>query len=476
MFFALKPDCYFRKYGNIGYISRPIMGLEEVVDEFGSVFIEQLDYSPKLISIISQKLMEIFCDIDIKTLEQDLLVFYNKLCEDGFVSKSEDLEKFKNIGFDYSTLKGRTAYNNIGFGNEQPSEIFLTDFSKEYPFLQNFHIELTSKCNERCIHCYIPHSQKDSEISYDLMIKTIDQCKEMGVMTLVFSGGEPMLHPNFCDFLRYAKDRDFNVTVLSNLTQVNDEIIDALKYKHISCVNVSLYSMIPEIHDSITTIKGSFEKTKGNIEKLINNNIPVQINCPLMKQNKDSFYEVINWGENHKCSVVVDFVIMGRSDRSIDNLNNRLTKDDLKFVIEKIAENSSAFRTNLRSEGVFVSCKNNVSRLDDRVCGVALTTLCMVSNGNIYPCAGWQQYVCGNLNKSSLKEIWESSKEIQYLRQLRLKDFKKCVDCEDYKYCLMCISRNYNESPNASMFDIPQISCDAAKAYHEVVDNFKMKI
>lgn len=474
MFFALKSDCYFRKYNNIGYISRPIIGIEEVVDECGAIFIDLLRYSPMNIDDIIDDLSYYFDDVDKSVLKMDALAFFSRLSKDGFLDMNETLEEFKNESFDYSTLKGRLAYKNINLNNEQSSEIFLSEYSKETPFLQNFHIELTSKCNERCIHCYIPHEEKDTDIAYDLMMNTLNQCKELGVMTLVFSGGEPMLHPNFCEFLKAAKDLDFNVTVLSNLTILNDEIIAALKYKHVSCVNVSLYSMNTKIHDEITTIKGSFEKTKNNILRLIDNNIAVQINCPVMKQNKNSFYEVIKWGEEHKCSVITDYVIMGRSNRTTDNLNNRLTKNDIKYVVEKIAENSIVFQTNLKNQGVFTECKTLNADLNQRVCGVALSTMCMVSNGNIYPCAGWQQYVCGNIRNTSLREIWEDSPQVKYLRGLRLRDFEKCVNCEDYNYCLMCVSRNYNESPNGSMFDIPQISCDAAHIHHKVVEEFIM--
>ena len=282
MYFALKSDCYFRKYENIGYISRPIIGIEEVVDEIGSIFLEQLEYEPKSIECLAEKLCRIFKDVDCDSIKEDALEFYKRLSEYDFLNESDVWENFKDEAFDYSTLKGRLAYKNVHSRNEQSSEIFLSAYSKENPFLQNFHIELTSKCNERCIHCYIPHEQKNTDIEFDLMMDVLEQCKEIGVMTLVFSGGEPMLHPNFCDFVRRAKDLDFNVTILSNLTILNDEIISVLKYRHVSCVNVSLYSMDADVHDEITTVKGSYEKTKNNILKLIANNIAVQINCPIM--------------------------------------------------------------------------------------------------------------------------------------------------------------------------------------------------
>ena len=56
--------------------------------------------------------------------------------------------------------------------------------------------------------------------------------------------------------------------------------------------------MEPEIHDRITTIKGSQIKTKAAIEKLVAADIPVQIACPLMKANKDSYKDILFYAQS----------------------------------------------------------------------------------------------------------------------------------------------------------------------------------
>lgn len=475
MYYSLKSDCYVRTYGDIGYIARPIVGIDQVVDASGAIFISKLQYSPLSIDDIVTLLMDSFEGINESELREDVISYYDGLFADGLINASEKLQDMTDSCFDYSTLRGKIAYINQEYKKDTSAEMFLNEYSKRHPFLFTLHIELTSKCNERCVHCYIPHECKNTDIDYDLMIKTLNQCKEMGVMNLVFSGGEPMGHHNFCDFLRYAKDLDFNISVLSNLTLLNDEILDALKYKHTSCVNVSLYSMNPEIHDAITQLNGSFSKTKNNILKLIENNIAVQINCPIMKPNKDTFQDVIVWGQDNKCAVILDYAIMARCDRSTDNLDYRLTKEELKPVIEKIAQNDVVFRSTIKSDKFQKDISSEGIDPDERVCGVALSTICMVANGDIYPCAGWQKYICGNVNESSLQDIWNNSPEINLLRRLRLKDFKQCLSCKDKKYCLMCISRNSNESETGNMLDIPQITCDAAHIQHQVIDEYRRK-
>ena len=134
-----------------------------------------------------------------------------------------------------------------------------------------------------------------------------------------------MLHKNFVDFLKQCKEYEFSVNVLSNLTVLNDEIINEMKDNPLLGVQVSLYSMNPEIHDEITQIKGSFIKTKDAILKLVENDIPLQISCPILKQNKHCYNEVIDWAKNHKIHVGDDYTIIGRYNHTTQNLNCRLS-------------------------------------------------------------------------------------------------------------------------------------------------------
>ena len=144
-----------------------------------------------------------FEGIDKNELKKDAIEFYGNFVSDGFLNQAISLDKFVESGFSYSTLEGKLAYSNLKPQLEEASSGFLREYFKSTPCLHTFHIELTSKCNERCIHCYIPHESKTTDIDCDLMAETLKQCKSMNVMTLIFSGGEPMLHPHFCGFLRF---------------------------------------------------------------------------------------------------------------------------------------------------------------------------------------------------------------------------------------------------------------------------------
>ncbi|MDR2784635.1 MAG: radical SAM protein, partial [Treponema sp.] len=141
--------------------------------------------------------------------------------------------------------------------------------------LRSVQLELTCRCNERCVHCYIPHEAKDRDMDSALLFALIDQCQTMGVGQIIFSGDEPMLHPGFLEAVSKADWKELKLRIFSNLTLLTDNILAALKAFHIHEVQASLYSVEPAIHDSITQKPGSCELTKNAVVKLVESGIRV---------------------------------------------------------------------------------------------------------------------------------------------------------------------------------------------------------
>ena len=478
MFYRQKFDTFIRRYEDVGYITSKSNFGDRVVDSAGAVFLCALSRKGQGLEELADKIAPSFIGVDIETLKNDIADFYAMLEDDGFIASGEtdkELDK-KDTRFSYSAIEPKTIKNDftpIVKRAEKTTQEFLEEHFKGKPHLTSFQIELTSRCNERCVHCYIPHENKINDMEPSLFFDTLDKCRDMGVLNITLSGGEPMLHKNFCEFLRKAKDYDFSINILSNLTLLNDEIIAEMKANRLSSVQVSLYSMKPEIHDAITQVSGSFEKTRAAILRLIENDIPMQISCPTMKQNKNCYAEVLNWAHDHKLRAVSDYIIMARYDRTIGNLDNRLSLDEVEKVINDVIENDIEYQEEILNNDIEKAEDRDIS--NDIVCGVCIDSLCMIANGNIYPCAGWQDYVCGNLLEQSLSEIWENSPKVKYLRALRKKDFPMCLSCPDKNFCAMCMVRNANEDLSGDPLKINRHFCDVAALNRKIVTEWKNK-
>ena len=246
MFLKRKSNIIFRNYNSFGYITdnrnfgykrtddnKNHIG-DKILSESGAVFFSVLDRKPQTLDELAEKIAKQFIGIDINTIKEDARDFYCLLEQDGFIVSGEtDLEcEEKDTRFSYKMSEPTYKSKETSLPILQPrksTQDFLEEHFNGKPQLTNIHIEITSKCNERCIHCYIPHENKINNIDPALFYDILQQCKDMNLLHLTLSGGEPMLHKNFCDFIRKCREYDFSVNVLSNLTLLNDDILKEMK-------------------------------------------------------------------------------------------------------------------------------------------------------------------------------------------------------------------------------------------------------
>jgi radical SAM protein with 4Fe4S-binding SPASM domain len=491
MLYRQKFDTFIRIYDDgspserIGYIMTKYNFNDRATDASGAVFLEALSRQPQTIDELCIKIAKSFVGIDMPVLKRDAIDFYHTLEQDDFIVSGETPEELdsKDKGFSYKALEPntiKTDFTPVTRRANASTQDYLEEHFKGKPHLTAMEIELTSRCNERCVHCYIPHENKLHCIEDNLFYSALDQCGEMGVLSMALTGGEPMCHPHFIDYLRKIREYDFAVAILSNLTLLNDAIIDVMKGMRSISIQVSLYSMKPEVHDSITQLPGSFYKTKDAILRLIENDIPLRISCPTMKQNKNDYIEVLEWAHEHKVKATTDYIMMARYDHTTGNLDNRLSLKEVGEIIGAIIENDGDYQKEILKPGF--SEQENRDRSNDIVCSVCVDAICMVANGNVYPCAGWQDYICGNLKETTLREVWENSPRVQYLRNLRKKNFPKCLDCEDRGFCAMCMVRNANENNEISAvgtlgnpLKINEHFCKVAALNRKIVLEWKAK-
>ncbi len=479
MFFKRRYCVIFRDFGAFGYITDnsnfryklidekdDVIG-EKILSESGSVFFSALTVEPESIEKIAKRIQRIFLDVDIQTLIHDALEFFISLEQDGFVVSGASFQECSEKDSKFSYQISYVTPVKSTFNNEASIETphnFLSNFYGRSEYLTSLHIEITGRCNERCVHCYIPHESKVNDIDSSLFYSILDQCRDLRLLHLTLSGGEPMLHRDFCNFLRRCREYEFSVSVLTNLTLLNDEVLGEMKANPLLGVQVSLYSLDASVHDVITEVKGSFERTMNGIRVLIENDIPMQISCPILKQNRRSYREVKLWAERYRIHVGDDFTIIAKYDHNTQNLQNRLSSDEVEEIIKCDATYESDYFERIEED----SRRSKNLSPNDPICSICSSSLCVTENGVVYPCAGWQDCILGNVHENSIEYIWNNSEKIKRLRNIRLKDFPKCTICPNRELCTMCMVRNANEDPEGNPLHVNEYFCNIISLYRKV--------
>lgn len=281
-------------------------------------------------------------------------------------------------------------------------------------------IELTKYCNLRCLHCYAesgPIVFNPNTVAKDKWVDVVRDAYDLGCRSIQFIGGEPFLvKPLLYSLISTAKEIGYqNIEVYTNATLIYDTDVSFLRDNNIS-IAVSIYGKNAQIHDKITSVKGSFEQTEKTIRKLINNNIHVRIGIIEMAQNSFVIKETVNYFHN-----------LGVSKIKVDLVrpSGRGCSDALltPYLIDKQTRNKASFD----------SCPWEKFQRAITGHNCFLNKICLSGDGSVFPCIMERRITLGNINTSSFKEILDSdlTKQMRFLTKDKI---KMCQDCE-YRYC-----------------------------------------
>ena len=339
------------------------------------------------------------------------------------------------------------------------------------PQIENLQIELTNSCNERCIHCYLPNKIKDTNQSLptELVIDVLRQLHDMGGQKVVFSGGEVLLYKRLFDVLEECHRLRLRTLLQSNLLTMTPDMIDKFKQLDIFNVQVSLYSTDEQIHDSITHRKGSWRKTKQNLELLVKNGVHVLISCPVMQQNFSTVSDMRHYADEIGIDLYFDYVMMAQCDGDKANLETRLNREQMRQMIEFMIDTKPEYVEAIAESKSLEEVLRKKFARRKTVCSILSSGMCIDTDGTVYPCPGWNGMQLGNIRESRLADIWNHAPKSQELRSVTPNDFKQCLHCDLQNFCNMCAVYNYNE--RGDMFSVCKSFCDCAQMMKECVTN-----
>ena len=298
-------------------------------------------------------------------------------------------------------------------------------------------LDVTYRCNHRCIHCYLDHDNR-GEMSTAEVCDVLDQLAEAGVFFLVFSGGEVLMRRDFFEILQHARALLFCVKIKTNAFMIREREADRFRSLGVDSVQVSIYSHRPEAHDAITMLPGSLKRSMAGVRLLRSRGMKVTIADVLMRQNLSDWEGVQELAREVGAHFTIDPTITPKmcGDRSILGLG--IGGDDLRQV----------FRTPELVGDVEEFCAPpqpvDEGILDELPCSAGHTACYISPYGDVYPCVQFP-LLGGNVRTQKFLEIWRHSPQLIDLRSIRARHLPVCSTCTHLGSCTRCPGLAYME-------------------------------
>src|SRR6266852_2542139 len=298
-------------------------------------------------------------------------------------------------------------------------------------------LDLTYRCNERCIHCYLDHDDHGEMTTAEIK-NLLDQMADAGVFYLTISGGEILMRRDFFEILEYARLRTFCIKLKTNGILIRKKEADRIKALGVESVQISIYSHVPEVHDAITKLPGSLAQSIEAIRRLRAHGIHVIMANVLMVQNVHDYAGVRALAAELGAQFIMDPTItpMMDGDRSILNLN--VDEAALREV----------FRNEALVGHVEEFCAPPLGPDEEALSALPCSaghTACYVSPyGDVYPCVQFPM-PCGNVRRTKFVDIWRHSPQFHEVRSITLGDMPSCSKCVHGGSCTRCPGLAYLE-------------------------------
>jgi radical SAM protein with 4Fe4S-binding SPASM domain len=299
------------------------------------------------------------------------------------------------------------------------------------------HLDITYRCNERCVHCYLDHDDHGEMTTAEIK-GVLDQLAEAGVFFLTFSGGEVFMRRDFMELVEYARRLIFNVKIKTNAVMIHEEEARRIRELNIDTIQISVYSHRAEVHDAITKLPHSFERTIRAIRFLHDQGLRVSIANVLMTANSADHAGVQALAKELGVNYTLDPTITPMMDGDTSVLSLRIPGEQLPEIFNNpaLVENQEEYCAPPKPP--------SEEDLEGYSCSAGHAFCYISPYGDVFPCVQFP-LPTGNVRQQKFLDIWNFSPQLKEVREIRIKDLPVCSSCSHATSCSRCPGLAYME-------------------------------
>lgn len=314
------------------------------------------------------------------------------------------INRIKVIG----TVDGRLVYNL--YNPPMPSPAALRPFERKlrsqalgYVLPATATLSVTPHCPCKCVHCSADRfvTQEGQMLSTEELASVVDQTLDLGVCTLIFTGGEPMARKDLYDQIARVDKNLAHVMMFTCGAFLNAENVARLKEAGLGSMNVSIDSDRPEEHDEFRRRPSTFKQAVEGARMAREAGIMVGVSTYATHENITSgrlehLLQIARDEGFHEVTIF-DCVPTGKFLHRGDLVLGRKDIEAVRALADKYNRDSAPF-------GVTAQAQANAP--DGGGCFGSFSQFYMTCYGDIDPC-DFNPVSFGNVRNAPLAEIWK---------------------------------------------------------------------
>ena len=291
--------------------------------------------------------------------------------------------------------------------------------------------KVTNKCNSGCVYCGYSSKNRHKtdanpcdaldKIKYEDFERIIDEASGIGVYSIAYNGGEPLLNKDIEKIIAYSNQKKVLPILMTNgllLPHKWDELGAAgLKY-----IMISFDSLNPDVFELQRGV--SMSKTMDGIKAALKmrgkyGDMVIHITSIITKHNVNEMRELSEFCKKHNIWLEVCTYHHISLDEDVLSVDDE--KACTSAVSQLIAYKNNGYPVSTSDEylrHIFDFCINKKKKPDDYRCMVGYTTLSVDGYLNARPCWDTSFDILGTLKTQSIKEIWCGDKMKHYRHKM----------------------------------------------------------